>query len=129
MEFIRWKKYRVYRQEKVMRFIMKFKKSCQNKQSKWIKWLTHYQKKQHKMGEKNSKTKTLTFGDWKFGVRTSTCTWQGGEGKYHTNQGTRATTTQRKTMSRAGLVGTWRSMTKRGATMWKEWGNNTRRMI
>ncbi len=32
MEFIRWKKYRVYRQEKVMRFIMKFKNSCQNKQ-------------------------------------------------------------------------------------------------
>jgi hypothetical protein len=32
-------------------------------------------------------------------------------------------------MSRARLVGTWRLMTKQGAAMWEEWGNNTRRMM
>jgi len=38
MGFITWKKYKVYEQEKVMRFIMKLRKSCQNKQqSKRIK--------------------------------------------------------------------------------------------
>ncbi len=31
MGFIKWKKYGIYKQEKVMNFIMKFKKSYKNK--------------------------------------------------------------------------------------------------
>jgi hypothetical protein len=45
MGYIGWKKYGVYRQEKVMGFISKFIKSCKSKQqSKRIKKLTHYKK-------------------------------------------------------------------------------------
>jgi hypothetical protein len=49
MGYTRWKKYGVYRQEKVMGFINKFKKSYKSKQqSKKIEKLAHHKKK-HKM--------------------------------------------------------------------------------
>jgi hypothetical protein len=40
--------------------------------------------------------KKLTFGDRKFGVQISTYTWQGGEGKYHTNQGNKSNNNAKK---------------------------------
>jgi hypothetical protein len=73
-----------------MGFIMKFKKSCKNKQqSKKIRKLTHIKRNNTKWSEKNEKKNHFfsTFGAWEFGVKAPTCIWQEGEWKYHTNQG------------------------------------------